>query len=156
VKLADAFRIDVADADVTYDLWPGGSRVQGTATLRFAMRPGQTRPLFDFNPLRRSNEPERSMITSLELDGEKLDPYDSRTFTTEGEERIASRSADVLVPEHDVARVVAGLRARRRSNEPAPTWEGGRLCVIGSAPAFLPGSGRPSVPALRYWPTRTR
>jgi hypothetical protein len=24
VKLADAFRIDVADADITYDFWPGG------------------------------------------------------------------------------------------------------------------------------------
>ena len=73
VKLADAFRIDVSDADVTYDFWPRASRVKGRATLRFAMRPGQTRPMFDFNPLRRSNESERSMVTSLELDGEQLE-----------------------------------------------------------------------------------
>jgi hypothetical protein len=75
-KLADAFRIDVSDLGVTYDFRPGSPRVEGLATLHFEMRPGQTRPLFDFNPLRRSKEPERSMLTSLELDGEALDPYD--------------------------------------------------------------------------------
>jgi hypothetical protein len=75
-KLAPAFRIDVSSVDVTYDFWPRDSRVVGGATVRFQMRPGQTHPLFDLNPLRRSNESERSMITSLELDGEELDPYD--------------------------------------------------------------------------------
>ena len=51
-KLADAFRIDVCDIEVTYDFWPDASQVEGSATLHFVMRPGQTRPLFDFNPLR--------------------------------------------------------------------------------------------------------
>jgi hypothetical protein len=74
-KLADAFRIDVSDIDVTYDFWPKASRVEGSATLHFQMRPGQTRALFDFNPLRQSNERERSMLTSLALDGEELDAY---------------------------------------------------------------------------------
>jgi hypothetical protein len=76
-KLADAFRIDVSEVDVTYDFRPGASRVDGSATLRFEMRPGQTRPLFDFNPLRRSSQAERSMIASIELDGEALDADDS-------------------------------------------------------------------------------
>ena len=76
-KLADAFRIDVSAVDVTYDFWPTPRASREAATLRFEMRPGQTRPLFDFNPLRRSRESERSMITSLELDGERLDPYDN-------------------------------------------------------------------------------
>jgi hypothetical protein len=76
-KLADAFRIDVSDIDVTYDFWPKASRVEGSATLHFQMRPGQTRALFDFNPLRQSNESERSMLVSLALDGEELDAYDN-------------------------------------------------------------------------------
>lgn len=76
-ELAAAFRIDVSDIDVTYDFWPSDPRVEGSATLRFEMRPGQSRPLFHFNPLRHGHEPERTMLTSLELDGKKLDPYDN-------------------------------------------------------------------------------
>ena len=75
-RLAETFRIDVSELDVTYDFWPRGSRIRGSAVLRFKMRPGQTRPLFHFNPIRHAAGPERAMLRSLELDGEPLDPLD--------------------------------------------------------------------------------
>ncbi|MGH8956749.1 MAG: hypothetical protein ACRDVF_17235 [Microbacterium sp.] len=75
-ELAAAFRIDVSEIDVTYDYWPQDSRVEGSALVRFELRSGQTRPLFHFNPLRASKEPERKLLASLELDGEELDPAD--------------------------------------------------------------------------------
>jgi len=77
-ELAGAFRIDVSSIDVTYDFWPSRPRIVGSATLRFEMRPGQSRALFHFNPLRRGREPERAMLTALELDGKPLDPDDDR------------------------------------------------------------------------------
>lgn len=73
-KLAQAFRIDVSKVDVSYDFRPRASRVDGRATLRFEMRPGRRRPAFYFNPLRHARAFERSLLTSLELDGERLDP----------------------------------------------------------------------------------
>lgn len=76
-KLAQAFRLDASEVNVTYDYWPARSRVEGEAELRFKMRPGQRRPLFHFNPLRRAPAAqERAMLDSLELDGEQLDPSD--------------------------------------------------------------------------------
>lgn len=74
-RLADVFRIDLTDLDVSYDYWPADERVDGTAVLRFVMRPGQTRALFHFNPVREGT-PERTMLESLRLDGEALDPAD--------------------------------------------------------------------------------
>lgn len=75
VELAQAFRIDVSELDVTYDYWPSDARVEGRAVLRFELRPGQSRPLFHFNPLRRAPAArERERLLSLELDGEPLDP----------------------------------------------------------------------------------
>ena len=72
-KLAEAFRIDISELDVTYDLRPSAARIEGSAALQFEMRPGQSRPLFHFRPLG-PREPVRSMLRSLELDGERLDP----------------------------------------------------------------------------------
>lgn len=77
VKLADAFRLDASKLDVTYDYRPSDSRIRGSAVLRFEMRPGQSRPLFHFNPRRdAAGARERAMLRSLELDGERLDPQD--------------------------------------------------------------------------------
>ncbi len=76
-RLAKAFRIDVSEIDITQDYWPSDSRVEGSAELRFEMRPGQSRPLFHFNPIRGSAKPAHRMLHSLELDGEELDPRDA-------------------------------------------------------------------------------
>jgi len=77
-RLAEVFRLDVSEVRVTYDYWPSQARVEGEAELRFEMRPGQRRPLFHFNPLRRATAAqERALLDALELDGEKLDPADA-------------------------------------------------------------------------------
>jgi aminopeptidase N len=72
-RLAEAFRIDVSEVDVTFDLSPSAARIEGSAVLRFRMRPGQSRPLFHFQPLG-AREPAQAMLRSVELDGERLDP----------------------------------------------------------------------------------
>jgi hypothetical protein len=75
--LAQAFRVDLSELEIAYDYRPADSRIQGSAVLRFEMRPGQSRPVFHFNPLRRAAPArERKMLRSLELDGEPLDPSD--------------------------------------------------------------------------------
>ena len=74
-KLATAFRSDVSDIKVTYDYWPSQERVDGHATLRLTMRPGQHRALFHFNPLRDVDpDAERKLLTHVTIDGEALDP----------------------------------------------------------------------------------
>ncbi|MGH9025193.1 MAG: hypothetical protein ACRDWD_03610 [Acidimicrobiia bacterium] len=76
-KLARAYRIDVMDLVVQYDVWPGTDRVEGSAVLQFRLRPGQTRALFHFNPRRlASPRRERRLLQALALDGEELDPHD--------------------------------------------------------------------------------
>lgn len=77
VKLADAFRVDATRIDITYD-WHPGDRVRGRATMRFRMRPGETRPIFHFNPLRHSQLSERELLRKVRLDGRPIDPDDDR------------------------------------------------------------------------------
>lgn len=101
-RLADAFRIDLAEVDVTYDYRPGSGRVEGSATLAFRMRPGQSRPLFHFNPIRGGDGPAPGeMLTSLELDGEQLDPGDP-------EDLRRLRPLPSAEPAFEVQREVAG------------------------------------------------
>jgi hypothetical protein len=69
--LDDAFRIDISTIDVTLDATPGVS-LDGTATLTFTMRPGQTRALFHFSPVVASGTV-ADAIRSIVLDGETLD-----------------------------------------------------------------------------------
>jgi hypothetical protein len=76
-ELAQAFRVDLSELEIAFDYRPADSRIEGSAVLRFEMRPGQSRPVFHFNPLRRAAPArEREMLRSLELDGEPLDPSD--------------------------------------------------------------------------------
>ena len=74
--LADAFRIDISELSVTYDLWPGQDRARGTADLRFEMRPDQSRPVFHFNPIRHDRGSEENLLSAVTLDGKSLDPRD--------------------------------------------------------------------------------
>lgn len=74
--LAAAFRIDISELSVTYDLWPTQERARGNAVLRFEMRPDQSRPLFHFNPMRHGAEPEKNLLSEVKLDGKRLDPRD--------------------------------------------------------------------------------
>lgn len=75
-ELAEVFREDISTIDLSYDFWPNRERIAGSAVVSFEMRPGQSRPVFHFNPLRESDQPEREMLRSLSLDGEQLDPAD--------------------------------------------------------------------------------
>jgi aminopeptidase N len=76
-KLARAFPLEVSDIRVTYDYRPSGSRIQGSATMRFELKPGQSVPLFQFNPLRSAGQSERQLLRSVRLDGAELDADDT-------------------------------------------------------------------------------
>jgi hypothetical protein len=75
-RLGDTFRIDVSDLSITYEYWPRASRIEGSESMRFEMRSGESVPIFHFNPLRYAAGPERRALRSLVLDGERLDPDD--------------------------------------------------------------------------------
>jgi len=48
--LNDAFRIDISEIHLELTYHPDAAAVDGTSRIRFAMRPGQTRPVVHFNP----------------------------------------------------------------------------------------------------------
>ncbi len=76
-----AFRIDITRVDVVFDLFPGEARGVARARVAFRMRPGQTLPIFHFEPARTAPD------TALRLDGEPLDladANDARSFTFQG------------------------------------------------------------------------
>jgi hypothetical protein len=75
-RLDSTFRIDVSDLRITHDYWPRASRIDGSELMRFEMRPGESVPIFHFNPLRYAAGPERRALRSLALDGKRLDPDD--------------------------------------------------------------------------------
>ncbi len=60
----DALRIDIAAIDATLTYLPQAAAADGTARVRFRMRPGQTRPRIHFDPACRG-----SVISSWTLDG---------------------------------------------------------------------------------------
>ncbi len=76
-----AFRVDVSRIDVVFDLFPADARVLAQARVAFRMRPGQTLPVFHFEPARSAPD------VALRLDGESLDlgsERDVRFFTYHG------------------------------------------------------------------------
>ncbi|MEE9391025.1 MAG: hypothetical protein V3W41_00800 [Planctomycetota bacterium] len=78
--LAAAFRIDIKSIDVSYELDPKLDRAWGEAKVLFRMRPGQSRPLIHFDPLK-SNCSSGVTIEEIKLNGERLngqDPKDLR------------------------------------------------------------------------------
>lgn len=87
VALLDAvFRIDVETIEATFDLYPAEKRVEARASLLFAMRPGQTRPIVHFDAARSSPS------VSLRLDGTPLDlrdPADVKLLNFEGSGQIS-------------------------------------------------------------------
>jgi len=68
--LDSAFRIDIDSITVTLDWYPATGWVDGTATLAFRLRPGQSRAVFNFTPFVTS----RSAISRLVLDEYALSP----------------------------------------------------------------------------------
>jgi hypothetical protein len=71
--LDQTFRIDIESITATLDWYPASGGVDGTATLVFRMRPGQTRAAFNFAPFVTA----RSAVTRLVLDG--------RAFSTQSD-----------------------------------------------------------------------
>ena len=67
--------MDLSEIEVTYDFWPNRPLVEGQAELTFQMRPGQTRPLFHFNPVRGAGE---TKLRRVVLDSETLSDADVR------------------------------------------------------------------------------
>ena len=89
--LAEEFRIDISTIDVKYDYRPSRSTIEGSATLVFTMRPGQTRPLFHFDPYTRG-QTVRQALQTIELNGESLDPTSSadlRRHRSSGSDQVA-------------------------------------------------------------------
>jgi hypothetical protein len=76
-----AFRIEISRIDVVFDLFPGEARGSAQARVAFRMRPGQSLPIFHFEPARTAPD------VALRLDGEPLDlasERDARFFTFRG------------------------------------------------------------------------
>lgn len=100
--LADAFRIALHDVDVVLDVVPDQS-IDGHATLTFAMRQGQVRPLFHFDP---QGVEGLDALSGLALDGEVLDPTDPadlQVITFPGSpERAFELQRDVSAGEHTI------------------------------------------------------
>jgi hypothetical protein len=77
------FRIDIETITATLDWYPASGWVDGTATVVFRLRPGQTRAVFNFTPLVTS----RSSVSRLVLDGRAFSPgsdNDVRVLTVSG------------------------------------------------------------------------
>jgi hypothetical protein len=95
-RLLDAaFRVDIDRIEVAFDVLPADRSVRAHATVLFRMRPGQTRPIFHFEPARTSSG------TALALDGEGLDPgleRDVRFFTWEGSGQVSMEIQRDLAP----------------------------------------------------------
>ncbi len=78
----NAFRIDIQNITVTYDVYPDTSTVNATATMTFYMRPGYKKPVFHFTPLAEGYE-----VSSVKLNDESLtvgDENDLKTVTFDG------------------------------------------------------------------------
>jgi hypothetical protein len=76
-----AFRVDISRIDVVFDLFPAEARAVAQARVAFRMWPGQTLPVFHFDPARSAPD------VALRLDGETLDlesERDARFFTYRG------------------------------------------------------------------------
>ena len=69
----DAFRLDIYEIEVEYDLYPEDRTIQGDAIVRFRMRDGQSVPLIHFDPAILWATP-----TLVQLDNETLDFEDSQ------------------------------------------------------------------------------
>jgi len=85
--LDSTFRIDIQSIDVAIDLFPGERRAQAQASVRFRMRPGQTRPLVHLEPARLPGA-----AVELRLDGEALDvarASDVKLVTFAGSPQVA-------------------------------------------------------------------
>lgn len=68
-KMIDnAFRIDIQNIDVTFDVYPNSSNINASATMTFYMRHGYTKPVFHFKPLTSG-----WTVTSINLDDQILD-----------------------------------------------------------------------------------
>jgi hypothetical protein len=77
------FRIDVETITATLDWYPAAGLVDGTATMAFRLRPGQSRAVFNFTPLVTS----RSSVSRLVVDGRAFNPgsdSDVRLLTVSG------------------------------------------------------------------------
>ncbi|HEX6974780.1 MAG TPA: hypothetical protein VF147_10280, partial [Vicinamibacterales bacterium] len=79
--LDSTFRIDIESITATLDWYPTAGQVDGTATLVFRMRPGQTRAVFNFAPFIAA----RSTVSRLVLDG--------RSFGTQSDTDVRIISA---------------------------------------------------------------
>jgi len=138
---AAAFRIDVTDERVRLDFRPADNRVSGTATLKFQMRPGQSRALFHFNPSRELGAgAERHLLTGVRLDGNTLDPRSLRII----------RSAPGAEPAFEIDRRLERGRTHTLSvswDAPATPGRDGRLF-----PMFDDTEG-PSGETETMWPT---
>jgi hypothetical protein len=89
-----AYRIDVDRIEAVFDVFPGERRVEARAGVDFRMRPGQSRPIFHFDPARGTG-------VSLALDGEGLAPGDEadvRFFTWEGSGQVSMEIERDLSP----------------------------------------------------------
>lgn len=82
------YRIDLEHVAVEVDFDPQRPTLTGTARLQFTMRPGQTVPLFHFDPLLNGGDA-TDALTEIRLDGEPVPTGDIAPITFDGSDQIA-------------------------------------------------------------------
>jgi len=77
--LNQAFRIDISYIDVVYDIDPNADEAFGRSVMDFTMRPGQSKPVFHFNPMMsvfsgflQFEDGDHNGLSAVTLNGERL------------------------------------------------------------------------------------
>lgn len=84
-----AYRIDISDIDVVYDIVPEAEYVDGRSRMVFEMRAGQSRPLFHFNPWTESGRGAVDSLRRVVLDGEEIPIAELSALRFEGSSQRA-------------------------------------------------------------------
>lgn len=71
-SLDEAYRIDISQIDVVYEVDPAAETLRGRSTLRFRMRAGQSLPLFHFDPWTPRGRGRADSLRRVVLDGEEI------------------------------------------------------------------------------------
>ncbi|MGB0866355.1 MAG: hypothetical protein ACPGSC_07585 [Granulosicoccaceae bacterium] len=71
-SLDEAFRIDIAQIDVVYDVDPQSEYVNGRSRMRFQMREGQVQPIFHFDPWTPFGRGRANSLLRVVLNGEEI------------------------------------------------------------------------------------
>lgn len=83
-SLDEAFRIDIKNISVVYDIDPSAEYLDGSSVMDFEMREGQNEALFHFNPRTSLGSSAQQSFKEILLDGEQISISDLQLVSVEG------------------------------------------------------------------------